>query len=157
LPRVAPYCARNGVRGTWITCRRLLCTPDAHTRDLRRAMSELGLGRATIHPSGWKVNSPTFACVVFPEVQLPLYGVLRGSHVLYSGKSDDSRISLLRSSTLPGSLPDQPMIWNEIQVPPPPTTAPSASSTGAWRPSSSLAQNTSGRSAKAGQPHAPNT
>ena len=49
------------------------------------------------------------------------------------------------------------MRWNEIQVPPPPTKAPSANSASVWRPSSSLAQNTGGRSAKAGKPHAPNT
>src|SRR5215204_4964958 len=64
---------------------------------------------------------------------------------------------LLRWSTLPGSLPDQAMRWNEIQVPPPPTKAPSASSASVWRPSASLAQNTGGRSAKASKPHVPNT
>src|SRR5215216_2082457 len=75
-------------------------------------------------------------------------------------------ISLRRSSKLLGSLPDkpssnisayQPTRWKEIQVPPPPTMAPSASSTGVWRPSASLAQNTGGRSTKAGRPHAPKT
>ena len=50
------------------------------------------------------------------------------------------------------SLLYQPMRWKEIQVPPPPTRAPNASSSGVWRPSASLAQNTARKEQERDQP-----
>jgi len=68
LPCVAPYCVPGGVRSTWITCRRLLYKPDARIRYFRRAMSEYGLGRATLYRASSLLAAPATCTTVTASI-----------------------------------------------------------------------------------------
>jgi hypothetical protein len=75
LLRVAACCTvlrsrwcQSGVRSTWITCRRLLYKPDARIRYFRRAMSEFGLGRATLYRASSLLAAPATCTTVTASI-----------------------------------------------------------------------------------------
>jgi hypothetical protein len=59
---------QSGVRSTWITCRRLLYKPDARIRYFRRAMSEFGLGRATLYRASSLLAAPATCTTVTASI-----------------------------------------------------------------------------------------